>query len=288
MQKKLLLALSALILFFTGCEEPKTLTTPFDGQAALFMNTATGEMAFYHGEENETKDLDALSGADKLNGTLMLFHYEDENETLAAYLKSDFNFSEGNATESDIIFVGHPDVNDNEAEPFHTDHNKTVVLASLNAELAEHNKSEAEVKEALDGLSGYSASDLCIFYAAHEEEGHDDHDEEEHEEISHFVVTKDAYVHFFKENNATHELQKYQEKSVKLIGASTCSEGNAGIAASTDGVYIYLQSTKTVYLIDAHHAEDAHEHTQWNISEFLSSTIAPTQMLVFGEGNHSH
>lgn len=272
MQKKLLLALSALIITFTGCETPQTSTeVPFDGKSFLFVDTTSGQQAFYEGEHNETTALSTT----ELNGTLFYFHHEHNGtqEELAAYLKSSFNFAtDGNATLNDVVYVGHP-----EGEGFHleVDFNNSDELASLNTQLADNNTSQVKVAQALASFtdSTYTTDDLCTFFIP------------EHNDTTggeYYAVSKDAKVFIFHEENSTLNLE---QANIVLEGATTCEANNVGITAAADGVYVFLQTTQTIYLVDAH-GSATHQHAKYALDEFLTTNINPTQMVGFGEGAH--
>ena len=116
------------------------------------------------------------------------------------------------------------------------------------------------------------------------EEGHD-HDEHEHEgegKTAHYALSQTGKLYVFVEGEAG--LEKVQP-GIILDGASECVVGENGFTTGPEGVYVFLNSSRKMYLVDSHGA-DHHVHSQWSIDEFLPSSFEATQMVGFGSGEH--
>lgn len=299
------LALSAMLVL-SGCGSSDSDShdnhgAEIEGEKLFFFyNHMSQEQYAYHSDHGDYENLnsDPTSNfymSDKESGRMIYWPHEstDANGTVSidekiVMVKADYDFAEdGNLTHENLIYLGHfhgeelaahsPDEFDPESEKWASfsetiQQKKANALKALNLYLAEQNEIKEEIAEALSNES----ETLCNFFVPH----HEEHEEE----APHYALTQDGELYVFKEG--ANGLEKYQGP-LALDGASSCAMNESGItSAGEHGVFVYMYSSKTLYLVDEHGA-DYHEHSKWGINELLPSSVEPTQMIGFGgESDH--
>jgi len=287
----------------------------------FFYNHNSQEQYTYETDHDESKDLnsDATSPfymSDKVTGRLIYWAdeiSEGEIDEKVLMLKASYNFAvDGNLTDDNLIYLGHfhdEELVAHSADEFSTeniDEKKVATLKRVNLFLAEQEALKEEIAEAMTAES----EELCNYFVPHHEEHddhedeeaeHDDHEDEEaehedhedeeaehedhedEEKVQHYALSKTGKLYVFVDGESG--LEKVNS-SVILDGASECLADESGItSAGEDGVFVYLKSTRTLYLVDAHDA-DYHQHSQWKLDELLPSSFEATQMIGFGSGAH--
>lgn len=111
----------------------------------------------------------------------------------------------------------------------------------------------------------------------------------EHAELVHFALTKSGRMYFAKEDETEEKLTALQP-FVTLEGVSTIDScARVTIARTSEkGVLVFIPDTQKLYLVDSH-GSDFHQHSTWNVSDFLPEGFRADLMAVIGEGEgHEH
>lgn len=299
--------LISLLIFLNGCTSNSDATKEGEsgadvegGKLFLFYNQKTQAQYTYDSEHDKNSNLnsDASSNFYMLNKEAgELFFWSDEYEEgkideKVVMLKASYDFSrDGNITADDFFYLGH--FHDDELAAHSADEfkeanvsdAKKAALVRLNLYLAEQEAIKEEITEALSA----QGETLCNFLVPHHEE-HEEHNTSMHEdehEAPHYALSSSGKVFVFEEHNATLELK---QSGLILDGVYECTEGESGMSATADGLFIFSKLTQTLYLVDAH-GLDFHVHGSWKLNELLPSSVEATQMIGFGgsdEHEHEH
>lgn len=263
-----------------------------EGKTFLFYDATTGSQYVVDPDSQAINSLDTNESSNfymlgKQAGSLVYWPDETTGDAKVIMLKEDFSVAEANITHEDFYYLGHfhgADLAAHSADEFAPEAASAAKLATLqrfNTYLQDQEQIKAEIKEALS-LEG---EQLCNFYVqdhAHEE----DTNATQEEAAVHFALTQSGKVLFYVEGESG--LEKIQgQLAVNLSEASTCEVGKSGITSTHAGVYIFLESTQKLYLVDSH-GLDYHEHSAWHLDEFMPSGFHATQMIAFGDGDSEH
>lgn len=264
-----------------------------EGKTFLFYNATTGSQYVVDTDHQEIISLDTNASNNfymlgKDAGELVYWPDESTGDAKVIMLKENFSIAEGNVTHENIHYLGHfhgADLAAHHGGEFAPDVASAAKIATLgrfNTYLQEREEIKEEIQEALSS----EGEQLCNFYVEdHHHEGDLDVIQEE-EEAVHFALTQSGKVLFYVDG--TNGLEKIQgQLAVNLSEASSCEVGKSGITSSEAGVYIFLESTQKLYLVDSH-GLDYHEHSAWKLDEFMPSGFHATQMIAFGEGDEEH
>lgn len=304
MQKKFyntLLASLVGALLFTGCGSDSSSDENHDGDISklsaegktfVFYNETTGSQYVVDPDHQLISSLDTNESSNfymlgKEAAKLTYWPDETTGDPKIVMLKKGFSIEDANVTHQDFEYLGHFHGTDlaahssDEFDPSVASAAKTATLARFSEHLREQAEIQAEIQEALSS----EGEELCDFYV----QGHHEEDTNTTQESAiHYVLTKSAKVLFYVDGDAG--LEKLQgQLAVNLSAASSCEVDKSGITASHAGVFIFLESTQRLYLVDSH-GLDYHEHSAWDLSEFMPSGFDASQMIGFGEddGEHDH
>lgn len=297
-----IVALGAL-LTFSGCGDSGSNDNgggaEIDGEKLFFFyNQLSQAQMTYDTETSESGDLNSDPESnfymyDKEAGRLLYFpdeYQEGEVDEKVVMLKASYDYAvDGNLTYEDFIYLGHFHDEElaahsaDEFAPENINDAKTAALLRLNRYLAEQEEIKEEIKEAVEA----EGESLCNFFVPehHHEDEHETDEADEEEAVAHFALSSSGKVYIFEEQDDA--LVSIQDP-VQLEGASECAADESGITSSGDaGIFVFLKSTQKLYLVDAH-GLDYHQHSQWDLTEFMPSSFEATQMIGFGEGEHDH
>lgn len=305
MQKKLYNTLVASLVgaaLFTGCGSDSSSGENNDGDISklsaegktfIFYNQTTGSQYVVDPDHGVLSSLDTNASSNfymlgKEAARLTYWPDETTGDAKVIMLKNSYSLEDGNVSHEDFEYLGHFHGTDlaahsaDEFDPAVASEKKLATLGRFSNYLREQAEIQAEIEEALSN----EGEELCNFYVA--KHHHEEDANATQEPAVHYAITKSAKVLFYVDGAAG--LEKVQgQLAVNLSAANTCEVGKSGITAAHDGVYIFLASTQRLYLVDSH-GLDYHEHSAWDLSEFMPSGFDATQMVGFGEddGEHEH
>ncbi|MEA1918817.1 MAG: hypothetical protein U9N52_03170 [Campylobacterota bacterium] len=308
---------AALIL--SGCDSSSgsgnTAGPVIDGENLFFFYDHMSQAQYaYHSDEGESQDLNSDSTSnfympDKDEGRMIYWPHAitDVNGTVVVdkkvvMVKTSYDFAiDGNLTHENMIYLGHfhgedlaahsPDEFDPNSEISATyseaiKMKKAGALKAFNIYLAEQN----EIKEEIEAALATYGETLCNFYVPYieEEEAHEEEGHEEHSDAHHYALTQGGQLYVFEEGESALD---FVQGPITLDGASSCTKDESGIttystAKDDEGVFVYMYSSKRLYLMDRHDGAEYHPHSKWDINELLPSSVEPRQMIGFGSADH--
>jgi len=308
MRTKTLLLSLVMGAIFTGCgssdsdsDKTPTVNLP-DGKTLLFYNKNSNAHYSYDTEHEKAVNLNAdstsnLSMTGKGEGAFLYWpdeYAEGMIDEKIVMLKSTYNHTtDGNITSDNFIYLAHPHGEEfaaHSSDEFKEEalsDKKRAALTRLNTYLALRQDQAQEISEALTALDGTET--LCNFLVPHHEEHSDEHNESAHahsEKTPHYALSATGKLYIFEEDN---ESLKSIQAPVVLEGVSTCAQDMSGLTAYGEaGVLVFMESTQTLYLVDAH-GLDYHQHSKWTLSEFMPADFSATSMSGIGESeDHEH
>ncbi len=191
---------------------------------------------------------------------------------------------------------------------------KLAALDRLNAYLGEQDALKSEIEAALQAVDPNAA--ICAFLVPeheheHEHEGHDahddadGHDDAEHDHamemsaaeddtadhgedasLPHYALASSGLVYIFQDEGEG--LQPVQPNPVQLDGLTLCDANNLGSITvyGEHGVLVFAEQSQKLYLVDEH-GLDYHQHSQWDLAEFMPADFRASMMLGLGHGDAS-
>jgi len=295
-----------LLIAISGCDSDNDNNNGSNGadlpdeKTLVFYNQTTADQYSYDTDSETAGDLNAdatsnfyMVGED----TGRLFYWPDEYtegevDEKIVMLKADYDYAtDGNITHEDFIYLGHfhdealaahsADEFDPASESYSAA--KGEALVRLNTYLAEQDAIRTEITEALETVAPTEA--LCNFFVPSHH--HDEEEGEEEESIPHYALSDAGKLYVFEENTSA-ELESIQS-AISLEGVDSCTAMGSGMTAYGEhGVLVFSSDSQKLYLVDSH-GLDYHQHSQWDLSEFMPAGFSADMMIGLGEGEaHDH
>jgi len=285
--------LAAITLLLSGCgSDNSSSTETLDLESAkkvlYFYGAGSNEQYAYFVETNTVENLndDNVTAMDASKNGSLFYFLDDLGDANASndvdkvlMFNASYSFAnDGNATWENFYYLDH--LHDGEHHPHANDEfdvtsgGKFDTMIRLNKYLAEQEQLKSDLKSSIADESivgvGQTSPDICNFYTV----THADDNE-----VHYYVLGTNGSAYTF-DDTATNF------RDVTLVSSAGCEIGKSGMVAAEDGVLIYLGSTSTVYLLDAHKDGVSHIHSQWDISELLGDTNAIEMMVGIGALEH--
>ena len=130
---------------------------------------------------------------------------------------------------------------------------------------------------------------LCAFFVPSHHHHEDENETEEEEEAHHhFVLSSSGSLYLFDENSS--EALEQAQPPVALEGVDNitdCSQASI-VQYGDEGVLVFVGTAQKLFMVDSH-GLDFHQHSQWDLKEFLPGGFVPQYMTGLGEGaEHDH